>query len=98
MYDLQGVLLSYIGSVGTEQGQLRYPYGLALLADGRLAVCEYGNNRVQLFSPEGKSLAIYGGPGRLLGELAYPWGLAVDKAGRLYVVDAGNNRVQVWQL
>jgi DNA-binding beta-propeller fold protein YncE len=63
-----------------------------------LAVCEFGNNRVQLFSPEGRSLAVYGRPGRGLGELAYPWGVAVDRRDRAFIVDAGNNRIQVWQL
>lgn len=103
VYSLEGKdpgdkLIGYIGSVGRGAGQLRYPYGLALLNDGTLAVCEFGNNRIQLFSPDGRSLAVYGSAGRGLGQLAYPWGVAVNKAGRAYIVDAGNNRVQIWQL
>jgi len=69
-----------------------------LLSDGTLVVCEFGNNRLQLFSPEGKSLAVYGGAGGELGQLAYPWGVAVDARRTAFVVDAGNNRVQVWRL
>jgi DNA-binding beta-propeller fold protein YncE len=80
------------------QGQLRYPYDLALLADGALVVCEYGNNRLQLFGPDRKSLAVYGCAGRQPGQLAYPWGVAVDARRRAFIVDAGNNRIQVWQL
>jgi hypothetical protein len=68
------------------------------VADGTLAVCEYGNNRVQLFSPEGKALALYGQAGRRLGQLAGPWSVAVDAHRRAFVVDALNNRIQVWQL
>jgi len=68
------------------------------MPDGSLVVCEFGNNRVQLFSPDGRSLAVYGCPGRQLGQLAYPWGVAVDGRDRVFVVDAGNNRIQVWQL
>ncbi|MDH4241133.1 MAG: 6-bladed beta-propeller, partial [Phycisphaerae bacterium] len=58
IYNFEGKLLKYIGSVGREPGRLRYPYDLALLPDGCIAVCEYGNNRLQLFSPDGKSLGV----------------------------------------
>jgi len=61
-------------------------------------VCEYGNNRIQLFSPDGESIYCRGQPGRRPGQLAYPWGLAVDARRRAYIVDAGNDRIQVWQL
>jgi len=106
IYNLDGELLGYIGSAGRAAGQLRYPYDLALLSEvhsgtpsgGTLVVCEYGNNRLQLFSPDGRSLAVYGRPGRQFGELAYPWGVAVDGRRRAFVIDSGNNRIQVWQL
>jgi DNA-binding beta-propeller fold protein YncE len=71
---------------------------LSLLGDGTIVVCEYGNNRIQLFSPQGQSLAVYGRAGRQLGQLAYPWAVAVDAHRRAFVVDAGNNRIQVWKL
>ena len=96
-YNLQGQLLGYIGSAGGQLGRLRYPYDLALAADGTLFVCEFGNNRLQWFTAAGEAVATAGGPGRELGKLAYPWGVALDDAGRAYVVDAGNNRVQVWR-
>ena len=95
-YTLAGDLLGYVGSVGTEAGQLRYPYGLALAADGAIVVCEFGNNRVQVFGPDGVSRRRLGGPGREPGQLAYPWGVAAD-GRRLFVVDSGNNRVQAWE-
>jgi len=98
VYDLAGKLKSYIGSVGQKIGRLRYPYDLALTADGRIVVCEYGNNRIQVFSPDGPGLAVLGGPGRQLGELAYPWGVAIGAGALAYIVDAGNNRIQAWRL
>jgi ABC-type Fe3+ transport system permease subunit/DNA-binding beta-propeller fold protein YncE len=98
VYDFDGNLKEYFGTSGLGAGQLRYPYGLDILEDGTLVVCENGNNRIQLFSPAGQSLGIYGKAGRNLGELAYPWGIAVDVKGNVYVVDAGNNRIQVWRL
>ena len=77
-------LTGYFGAAGRGPGQLRYPYGLSLLPDGTIVVCEYGNNRIQLFSPQGESLAVYGQAGRELGQLAYPWGVAVDSHRRAY--------------
>jgi DNA-binding beta-propeller fold protein YncE len=84
--------------LGSGPGELRYPYDLALTKGGDVVVCEYGNNRVQVFDPSGRSVGVYGGPGRRLGRLAIPWGVAVDEASRAYLVDAGSNRIQVWQL
>ncbi|MHC4213492.1 MAG: 6-bladed beta-propeller, partial [Planctomycetota bacterium] len=98
VYNLDGKLIKYIGSIGTAAGQLRYPYDLDLLDDGTIVICEYGNNRIQLFDPDGRSLAVYGKAGRTLGQLAYPWGVVVDKNRRAFIVDAGNDRIQVWQL
>ena len=97
-YNLDGQLQGYMGSAGRGEGELRYPYDLALMADGSLLVCEFGANRLQVFSPAGESLGVVGSAGRRLGQLAYPWGVAVDEDDRAYVVDAGNNRVQIWQL
>ncbi len=102
VHDLQGRAIGNFGKPGQGPGDLRYPYGLALAAGGRLAVCEFGNNRVQLFrvGDDGTavSLGTWGGPGRQPGQLAYPWGIAIAARGEAYIVDAGNNRVQVWEL
>jgi len=102
VHDLDGRLIGGFGAAGQAPGELRYPYDLALAGDGRLLVCEYGNNRVQLFrvADDGSAVSegVWGGPGRQLGRLAYPWGVCLGAGRRAYVVDAGNNRVQVWQL
>ena len=66
--------------------------------DGRLVVCEFGNNRVQRVDRlTGEGLAAWGGPGHEPGRLAYPWAVAVDPRGRVVVVDSGNNRLQVFE-
>ena len=79
---------------GREPGRLLYPYDLTLLEDGSLVVCEFGNNRIQHFSPAGEPRGVLGRAGAGEGELQYPWG--VDTADdRLFVLDSGNNRVQV---
>jgi hypothetical protein len=92
--DPQGEVLRILGSVGREPGQLAYPYGIELLEDDTLIVCEFGNNRLQHLDFTGKCLGLYGRMGRAEGELQYPWAVAATEDD-LFVVDSGNNRVQV---
>jgi hypothetical protein len=65
-----------------------------MLSDGTLIVAEFGNNRIQHFDADGRSLGVYGGVGRGDGELQYPWAVAAGD-DRIFVLDSGNNRVQV---
>ncbi len=98
VFKTDGTFVRNIGGVGSELGQFRFPYGLDIDSDGRLVVCEFGNNRVQLVDKEsGKGLKTWGSAGRETGQLAYPWGVAVDKRGRVVAVDSGNNRLQVFK-
>lgn len=98
-FDAEGRLVRIWGEEGSGAGQLYYPYGIELaVGDDAMVdevyVCEYGNHRVQKFTPDGKSLAIWGGEGRKPGELHNPWALALDGRRRLHVVDSSNHRVQ----
>ncbi len=98
IFRTDGTFVRNIGEVGTGLGQFRFPYGIAMDNRGRLVVCEFGNNRVQLIDPEtGRGLATWGIGGREPGQLAYPWGVAVDQRDRVVAVDAGNNRLQVFR-
>ena len=98
VFKTAGAFVRVIGSVGSEPGKFRYPYGLGMDHEGHLIVCEFGNNRVPMIDKEtGKGLKIWGGPGHAPGQLAYPWAVAIDKRDRIVVVDAGNNRLQVFE-
>jgi ABC-type Fe3+ transport system permease subunit/DNA-binding beta-propeller fold protein YncE len=93
-----GRFLRSMGRIGSGPGEFRFPYGMDMDSKGRLVVCEFGNNRVQLIDKEtGKGLGTWGVGGRDEGQLAYPWGVAVDKDDRIVAVDAGNNRLQVFE-
>ncbi|HVT88988.1 MAG TPA: 6-bladed beta-propeller [Tepidisphaeraceae bacterium] len=98
VFKTDGTFVRTMGKVGSGPGEFRFPYGLDMDSSGRLVVCEFGNNRVQLIDKEtGKGLAQWGLAGREPGELAYPWGVVVDKRDRVIAVDAGNNRLQVFE-
>jgi DNA-binding beta-propeller fold protein YncE len=99
VFTTDGRWVRNIGGVGTAAGQFRFPYGLTVDRNGRLVVCEFGNNRVQVIdATSGRSVAVWGRAGRQPGELAYPWATAVNKRGEVVIVDAGNNRLQVVRL
>ncbi len=97
VFTTDGAFVRNMGSVGSDLGQFRFPYGMVEDQEGHLIVCEFGNNRVQMIDKQtGRGLKIWGEAGHEPGQLAYPWGVAVDRDGRVLVVDAGNNRVQVF--
>jgi len=82
------------GSEGRTPGELYYPYDLAIDEDGTVIVCEYGNQRLQRFSPDGKLLSMWGGPGHAEGQLYQPWGVVIDSQRRVHILDSNNHRVQ----
>jgi hypothetical protein len=81
---------------GAGNGQLDGPgHAAAEQSTGNLFAVDSGNDRVQVFAPNGSGTADYltqfGG-----GELSAPWGIAIDEQGGqtyVYVADAGNDRI-----
>jgi DNA-binding beta-propeller fold protein YncE len=86
---------------GSEPGQLRQPWGVAIGPDGNLYVADTWNHRVQVFNPEGEWLRGWGHEG-LPAQDPSPdafWGprdIAVGADGTVYVADTGNKRVRVY--
>jgi DNA-binding beta-propeller fold protein YncE len=99
VYSEEGELLFQIGDgvQGTTPGRFGYPTDVVIDRAGRFYVAEYGeNDRIQVFSPEGKWLRQWGGHGYEPGEFLKPRALAIDEAERLYVADSCNHRIQVF--
>jgi DNA-binding beta-propeller fold protein YncE len=99
VYSRQGELLFQIGDgvQGTTPGRFGYPTDVVIDRAGRFYVSEYGeNDRIQVFSPEGKWLSQWGGHGREPGEFLRPRALAMDNEERIYVADSCNHRIQVF--
>jgi uncharacterized protein (TIGR03663 family) len=92
------------GVAGAAPGQFAYPRAVAVDAAGNVYVADSGNNRVQVFNPDGTPLKQWGstckldtgegcvGDGR--GQFNEPWGIAVDGNGNVYVSDTWNHRIQ----
>lgn len=89
---------------GTDATHLNLPSGIAILHSGNIVVTDgYGNNRVVLFSKDGKFIKQVGkgsgGPtdkGTGNGEWNLPHKLAVDAEENLYIIDRENKRIEVF--
>ncbi|AMV38090.1 NHL repeat-containing protein [Planctomyces sp. SH-PL62] len=101
VYDAQGELLFQIGDgvQGTTPGRFGYPTDVVIDKAGNFYISEYGeNDRIQVFSPEGKWLRQWGGHGYEPGEFLRPRALAIDEDDRIYVADSCNHRIQVFDV
>ena len=99
VYSESGELLFQIGDgvQGTTPGRFGYPTDVVIDRAGNFYVAEYGeNDRIQVFSPEGKWLRQWGGHGYEPGEFLKPRALAIDEHDRLFVADSCNHRIQVF--
>ena len=63
---------------------------------GKVYVADSGNNRIQVFTAEGKFLRMFGRRGQDRAELAKPRYIAVDTSGMVYVSEDDNDRVSVF--
>ena len=62
-----------------------------------IAVSEWSDHVVKIFSLQGDYLSKFGTPGSEDGQFSYPQGLCYNSKGLLYVVEYGSCRVQVFR-
>jgi uncharacterized protein (TIGR03663 family) len=83
-----------VSGPGAATGQLDQPRGIAVDQQGTIYVADMGNNRIEVFGPDGQALRTIGSAGSGDGQFQEPRGVAVDGQGNLYVADTWNARVQ----
>jgi DNA-binding beta-propeller fold protein YncE len=87
-----GALLRRFGSQGRGDGQLYFPQGLCFMPGHRhVAVADYSNDRVGVFSVEGEFVRHVG-----VGKLCHPQGVACSAFDEIVVADNGSSRVVVF--
>ena len=78
-----GQLLASWGAPGkTEPNQFHLPHSLIADGDGSIYVCDRENNRIQVFSGEGKFLAMWS-------DLRRPLDISMDREGIFYISEGG---------
>ena len=84
------------GQKGESVGMLKGPWGVAVNDQDEIAVTEFWNHRVSVFSSDGTHLRSFGSEGQNNGEFNQPSGIAFDSLGNIVVTDCNNHRVQVF--
>lgn len=96
--------LAIIGSGGSGPGQFSSPFGL-VEDQAHLFVADYGNqriqvltgnDRIQVFEPDGSLVSAWGSSGTGPGQMEGPVAVAIDAGGRCYVLERQNHRIQVF--
>ena len=86
-------------------GEFSAPADVVMLFDGTVYVADTGNDRIQVFWPNGTFSFEFGSPGDGPGEFSAPAGIFMSDERRtlygvypaqLYVADTGNDRIQVF--
>ncbi len=86
-----------LGGRGTELGRFNFPTHVAVDGEGRLAVCDALNFRVQIFDAELQPLHALGQLGDGLGDLARPKGVVIDREGVVFVLEGYFDVIQAFE-
>ena len=77
-FSADGELIQSWGEPGTGPGQFHLPHDIWVAADGRVLVADRENDRIQIFTPDGKFLDQWT-------NVQCPTGLFIDRDGLVYV-------------
>ncbi|CAH3038233.1 unnamed protein product [Porites lobata] len=84
------------GQKGESVGMVNSPRGVAVNDHDEIAVTEFCNHRVSVFSSDGTHLKSFGRIGDNNGEFRFPTGISFDSHGNIVVADSWNHRVQIF--
>ena len=88
-FNHEGDQVSRIGGKGDGESFFDYPYGIHISpVSGSISVCDHGNNRVQIFSPDMKLQQSL--------HAVTPYDIVFDKRGHYYVTDNKNHLIAVF--
>jgi tripartite motif-containing protein 71 len=95
VFDTSGHFINYLGSNGTNPGQIKGPTAVALDSSGNVYVCNANNFRIDVFHPNGLYANLsWGSAGTGNGQFETPIGVAIDGSGNVWVSDFIGNRIQ----
>jgi DNA-binding beta-propeller fold protein YncE len=72
-------VLAVWGGTGSGPGQFSYPEGIAIDRRGRVYVTDFGNQRIEIFSREGKYVGEW--------KAVDPYGIATGGSGNVFVAE-----------
>ena len=91
----EGKLLAYWHrDKGAGADQWNHPEQLALAPDGNLVVQDFGNHRIMILSPSGRTISTFDATRNVPLKLASTSSVCVDRAENIYVADYQLYRIQ----
>ncbi len=95
-YNIVGPMITQFGGEGETNGLLCRPWGVCTNKDGFIITADRSNNRIQVYTPDGKFHHKFGSAGSRNGQFDRPAGVAVDNQQRTIVADKDNHRIQLF--
>lgn len=92
VFDQSGTQVFMFGKAGDKEGQFGFPYGIDGDKDGNIYVADLYNNKISIFSSEGKFIKYFNVKG-----LQSPGGLRIFN-DKVYVTDIKENKVFIFKL
>lgn len=86
-FSKEGDFIREWGVAGKEPKQFNNPHNIIVADNGKVFVADRHNNRIQIFTGEGKLIDIWD-------HLGTPWGLAADDS-QLYLTDGNTEKVLI---
>ena len=81
---------------GNKEGEFYQPLSLCLTGKGKVVVCDWHNDRIQVLTSDLRCERVFGKRGKKNCEFIYPRDVAIDSKGNIYIVDCGNLCVKVF--
>ena len=97
VFDDKGRLLLTFGKRGSEEGEFRFPAGIAEDGRGRIFIVDQHASKISVFHRDGRFLHDFAQLGWREGRLHYPSQIFINKAGKIFVVDRQNARVSIFE-
>lgn len=93
VFDYDGNPISTFGKIGDQEGEFKFPYGIAGDANGQIYVTDLYNGNVSIFSNDGQFIKYLGNKG----DFNKPAGIAID-GDKIYISDVALNQILVYSL
>ena len=97
-FKIDGKFLKGAGKAGSGEFELKSPNGVTVGKDGKVYVCDLGNNRIQILSNDLEFLGNFSAtdPEYGSGCLNNPNGVAINSEGNIFVADMLGHCIQVF--
>lgn len=93
-FTISGEFITKGDSYGGENGQFKYPSGIAVDTKDNVYVIDIENYHIQKFTSSGEFITKWGSEGIENGQFKGPVDIEIDKCGNVYIVDVGTSYIQ----